>query len=198
MAAGAAATDFSQWSIDAMNQDLASLYGDLSGDDQHDAREKSAVRVSAMQPLADGPRQIPLHRVRRPYTRWRGIPVLILPERGLFSATETSRPGPTWRDLVETVDTADGPQPDIARHVSQAGHNRTPARAPASVLIVGAGAGGIGAELDAAAPEIIRLDATAHPELDVIADGHDLPFRRHIYAVVIQAVPACCRSAPGC
>src|SRR4029079_6426085 len=63
--------------------------------------------------------------------------------------------------------------------------------APARVLVIGAGesGSGMGALTSVAGVEVVNTDVYYRPNIEVVADGHRLPFDAAVFdAVVVQAV----------
>jgi SAM-dependent methyltransferase len=125
-----------------------------------------------------------------------GCPVLIDSEHSVFSAerilaSEADGSGRRTSSRLARF------LPAMATNLCSARNYRALARelgkrtAPTRVLVVGAGESGIGMQALAGVPgvEVVNTDVYYRPNIEVIADGHRLPFAAAAFdAVVLQAV----------
>lgn len=152
----------------------------------------------------DGSARLTAAGVSRSYPIVRGVPILVVEERSLFSPDDyvdedvvAGRSGTPAGRLVHAVGRrlpalspnvgTDDNLAELAEQVRALVGGRR-----ARVLVVGGAVDGVGfpsfrAGLDDA--EIISVDAAFGPSTDVVCDAHDLPFEDSVFdAVVCQAV----------
>lgn len=130
------------------------------------------------------------------YPTTEGVPVLLIGERTLFSGSGAKlMQGGRFSRIVRAIvppmghnlNAKGGYQRflELLKHGGGTGDTRR------KVLVIGAGDGGIGIEKlkVEGAVDLVNLDVVWRGSIDVIADGHDLPFADGTFdGVVLQAV----------
>lgn len=128
----------------------------------------------------------------RAYPVINGVPVLLDDERSVFSASEVVERQDTEervsllrsavRRVLPGMSTSTGSHERISAFARQVGQGR--------VLIIGGGRLGDGTEPLIESPlEVVESDVYLSPRVDVVCDGHNLPFDDAVFdGVVLQAV----------